>query len=111
MDLASRPHHFSRPLLAPQCRSDAEADTDAYVTGSYGCIGRPLALLNIRTLIAKLLLTYDFTFAPGETGRGIEEDSHEHFTLAPGNLHISFSKREVRERELNDGVSEDIQSG
>ena len=63
------------------------------MTGSYGCIGRPLALLNIRTTLARLLLTYDFAFAPGETGRGIQEDSQEHFMLAPGDLHIAFRAR------------------
>lgn len=94
MDYTSRAHHSNPLLLALQCRSDTEAKRDTYVTGSYGCIGRPLALLNIRTLIAKLLLSYDFAFAPGETGRGIEEDSQEHFTLAPGDLHISFVVRE-----------------
>ena len=63
------------------------------MTGPYSCIGRPLALLSIRTLLAKLVLTYDFAFAPGETGCGIEEDSQEHFTLVPGDLHIIFTKR------------------
>ena len=51
-------------------------------------------MLSIRTLLAKLLLTYDFAFAPGETGRGIEEDSQEHFTLVPGDLQIAFTVRE-----------------
>ena len=63
------------------------------MTGSYGCIGRPLALLNIRTLLAKLLLTYDLAFAQGETGCGIQKDSQEHFTLAPGDLYIAFRPR------------------
>ena len=61
--------------------------------GPYGCIGRPLALLSLRTTIAKLLLEYDFEFAPGKTGKGVEEGSSEYFTLMPGDLRLVFRKR------------------
>lgn len=68
--------------------------------GPYGCIGRPLALLNIRTTVSRLLLTYSFELASGETGGRFEEESREHFTLAPGDLMIRFSKQPNQENHL-----------
>lgn len=63
--------------------------------GRYGCIGRPLAMLNLRTTLAKLLLAFDIEFPPGDdpTGAGFEAKSKEHFTLAPGELNLIFRKR------------------
>ena len=65
-----------------------------FSAGPYGCIGRPLALLSLRTTLARLLLEFDVAFAPGETGAGIETGTVEHFTLAPGPLWMVFRKRE-----------------
>jgi cytochrome P450 len=64
-----------------------------FSAGSYACIGRPLALMNIRTTIARLVMGFDFEFAPGEEGKGVEEDSKDHFTLAAGELRVVFRKR------------------
>lgn len=50
-------------------------------------------MLNIRTTLARLLLAFDIGFATGDTGVGFEENSKEHFTLAPGELNIVFKKR------------------
>ncbi|KAH8688638.1 cytochrome P450 [Talaromyces proteolyticus] len=36
--------------------------------GAYSCIGKPLALMNIRTKIARLIMTYDISFPDGEDG-------------------------------------------
>ena len=48
--------------------------------------------MNIRTTLAKLLSAFDFRFAPGEIGKGIES-SKEHFTFAPGELMMVFTRR------------------
>ncbi|KAH8703479.1 L-ornithine-N5-monooxygenase [Talaromyces proteolyticus] len=64
-----------------------------FSTGPYGCIGRPLALLNIRTTLARLVTTFDSSFAPGENGKGFEEKAREKFTLNFGDLMISFKRR------------------
>jgi tryprostatin B 6-hydroxylase len=60
--------------------------------GPYGCIGRPLALLNIRTTLARLVTTFDFSFAPGEDGRAFEDKARDRFTIGFGELMISFTK-------------------
>ena len=64
-----------------------------FLQGVYGCIGRPMAMLNLRTTVARLLLEFDVEFAPGETGWDLEQNAWEHFTLAPGQLHLRFTKR------------------
>ncbi|KAJ5901633.1 L-ornithine-N5-monooxygenase [Penicillium taxi] len=64
-----------------------------FSTGPYGCIGRPLALLNIRTTIARLITTFDLSFAPGENGQRFENDAKDAFTIGFGDLMISFRKR------------------
>ncbi|KAF4629546.1 hypothetical protein G7Y89_g8601 [Cudoniella acicularis] len=64
-----------------------------FSTGTYGCIGKPLALLNIRTTLARLVTQYDITFAPGEDGTSFEGKATEKFTINFGDLMISFKKR------------------
>jgi tryprostatin B 6-hydroxylase len=61
--------------------------------GPYSCIGKPLALLNIRSTIAKLIMTFDVALADGEDGMSFERDTKTQFTAAPGDLYIQFTKR------------------
>jgi tryprostatin B 6-hydroxylase len=61
--------------------------------GPYGCIGRPLALLTVRTTLAKIVTTFDISFAPGEDGVDFESKAHERFTMRFGDLMISFKPR------------------
>jgi tryprostatin B 6-hydroxylase len=61
--------------------------------GPYGCIGRPLALLTVRTTLARIVATFDISFAPGEDGKNFEEYAKERFTIAFGDLMVSFKPR------------------
>nr|POE87438.1 tryprostatin b 6-hydroxylase [Quercus suber] len=61
--------------------------------GPYGCIGKNLALTEIRTLTAKLLLKYEVAFAPKEDGRRLLFETLDHFTLSPGDLELVFRER------------------
>lgn len=63
--------------------------------GVYGCIGKPLALLEIRTLVTKLVMKYDVAFAPGETGKALMEDFKDHFTLGLQDLNLVFTPRKA----------------
>ncbi|TVY81920.1 Tryprostatin B 6-hydroxylase [Lachnellula suecica] len=64
-----------------------------FSTGTYACIGKPLALLNIRTTIARLITNFDISFAPGEDGKEVEDETKVHFTSAPGILNLQFVRR------------------
>ncbi|KAL2009650.1 hypothetical protein VTN00DRAFT_5457 [Thermoascus crustaceus] len=66
-----------------------------YIIGRspYGCIGRTLALLNLRTTVAQIIMNFDFKFGPGEDGRAFEGQTKDHFTVGLGPLNMSFTKR------------------
>lgn len=64
-----------------------------FSAGVYGCIGRPLALLEIRTVVAKLVTIFDVGFAPGEDGHELLYKTRDHFTLGMGSLKLVFTKR------------------
>jgi cytochrome P450 len=64
-----------------------------FVTGPYGCIGKPLALMQIRTLVAKIIMEFDVMFAPGEDGTNLMERSRDHFTIGLEDLNLLFKRR------------------
>lgn len=59
--------------------------------GPMGCIGKNLALMELRTLTARLVLAYDFKFASGEDGSRLKTKSRDHFTMDPGSLDLVFT--------------------
>lgn len=65
-----------------------------FFQGRFGCVGRNLALMEIRAVAAALLSRYDMAFAPG-TGRGVavERDMGDQFTATPGRLELVFTER------------------
>ena len=90
MPLEFIPERFStRPELIRH--KDAFAP---FSTGPYGCIGKNLAYLEIRTLASQLLRKFDVALAPGEDGHRLLEESKDHFTLGMGRLDLVFTKRQ-----------------
>lgn len=61
--------------------------------GPYNCIGKPLALLNMRNTLSRLILNFDFEFAPGHSRTEFEDKMKDRFVLYPGDLYLTFSKR------------------
>ena len=61
--------------------------------GRYSCVGKNLALLEIRYVTAVLVTKYHISFAPGEDGSRVEKDMKDQFTAAPGKLELRFRKR------------------
>ncbi|OKL61205.1 hypothetical protein UA08_03406 [Talaromyces atroroseus] len=80
---------YSRPELVKEKSAFAP-----FLYGTYGCIGRPLAMMNLRSTLARLLTTFDIKFAEGEDGSSFDGMSTNHFLWCPGDLYISFTKRE-----------------
>ncbi|KAI3324028.1 cytochrome P450 [Xylariaceae sp. AK1471] len=79
---------YSRPDLVRDASGFAP-----FSAGHYGCIGRPLGLLNVRTTLCRIIADYDVH----ATSQGIFADYDnlmtEHFTLSPSSLKLSFTKR------------------
>lgn len=63
------------------------------LVGPYYCIGKNLALSELRFVTALLASKYNITFPAGENGDSCVEDMVDQFTAAPGQLDLVFSKR------------------
>jgi len=61
--------------------------------GPMGCIGRPLAMMELRCVLAKLLTAFDVQMAPGEDGTNLIQKGRDHFTMETGPLHLVFKPR------------------
>ena len=64
--------------------------------GRYSCVGKQLALMQLRSVIARLAYDFDFAFADGEDGVAFDGDSMDTFTFTLGALNLVFTDR-VRE--------------
>jgi hypothetical protein len=62
-------------------------------TGSYSCIGRVLALIELRSVLSRIALNFDLAFAPGETGEAFDKGAQDTFTLSVQGLQVVFTKR------------------
>lgn len=67
---------------------------DPLSAGARNCIGKALALLNLRTTIARIVTTFDFAFAPGEESKLANDNMTEGFSTSFGALMIVFSERQ-----------------
>lgn len=50
-----------------------------------------MALSELRTTTAKLVLNFDMQLARGEDGKRLMYESRDHFTMDPGALDIRFT--------------------
>ena len=66
------------------------ADT---VEGPYACIGRPLALMEMRLVIADIVSRFDFEFPEGKDGSDFITQTKDHFVWREADLDISFRAR------------------
>lgn len=62
--------------------------------GRYSCVGKNLALQELRCVTALLASKYDISFPPGEDGKSVEDDTLDHFTSSPGELKVIFRERD-----------------
>ncbi|KAJ7438077.1 cytochrome P450, partial [Mycena galericulata] len=59
-------------------------NNNAYIpfsTGPANCIGKNIALLELRVVVAYLMQTFEMSFAEGYDARRWEADLKDHFTL------------------------------
>lgn len=80
---------FSKPEMIKHKEAFAP-----FSLGSYSCIGKNLALMEIRTLTAQLIDLFDVALAPNETGQRLLEESTAHVTMGLGSLDLVFTVRE-----------------
>jgi tryprostatin B 6-hydroxylase len=63
--------------------------------GPYSCIGKPLALQNLRSTISKIVCTFDISFPPGEDASSFERGIRDRWVLGVPALQLLLSKRTV----------------
>ena len=62
-------------------------------TGPYSCIGKQLALMELRYVVAQIVYRYDIALAPGYSKESFLDGKKDAFTLALGPLNLVFSHR------------------
>ncbi|CZR64603.1 related to pisatin demethylase cytochrome P450 [Phialocephala subalpina] len=63
-----------------------------FASGAYSCIGKQLALMELRIVTARLVTGFDIAFAPGETGKGLLEETKDVFTMEVASLMLVFTR-------------------
>ncbi|KAE8152770.1 cytochrome P450 monooxygenase [Aspergillus avenaceus] len=61
--------------------------------GPYSCVGKQLALMEIRCITAEILTRYDMSFAPGQTTSAYLDGIRDTFTTVAAPLQVVFQKR------------------
>lgn len=63
------------------------------ISGKHSCLGKPLALMELRLTTACLITSYSFRFVEGSTGMEVL-DVKDCFTALPGPLNLVFEPKE-----------------
>lgn len=61
--------------------------------GPFGCVGKHLALMELRNVTARIVSDFDVEFAPGEDGTNVMEESRDVFTMALAPMMVVFTRR------------------
>ncbi|KAH6843376.1 cytochrome P450 monooxygenase-like protein [Chaetomium sp. MPI-CAGE-AT-0009] len=61
--------------------------------GPYACVGKRLAMLELRRVVGEILLRYDLTIAPNQTKQGFLDGKQDTFTTVSAPLPIIFTER------------------
>ncbi|KUJ06806.1 cytochrome P450 [Mollisia scopiformis] len=64
-----------------------------FASGAYSCIGKQLALMELRVVTARLVTEFDIAFALGEEGKALLEETKDVFTMETAPLMLVFTRR------------------
>ena len=104
------PHYFSpdpdrfwpnRWLAGPAAKEGVPVVTDRsafipFSAGSAGCVGKPLALVELRVVVALLVQTFDMRLVAGYDVKQWEEEFHDYFVARKGELPVVLSCRVLK---------------
>ncbi|KAF1992980.1 putative benzoate 4-monooxygenase cytochrome P450 [Amniculicola lignicola CBS 123094] len=79
---------YSRPEMVKD-----KTAFNPFSIGRYACVGKNLALTEIRFVTALLLSKYDIAFGYGEDGTSVWKNMRDQFTAVPGKLDLIFNPR------------------
>lgn len=90
IDLSS---YLSAPVSLVSC--SLKITTDCLPPGPYGCVGKRLAMMELRRVIAETISRYDVSFAPGQTREAFLDGKQDSFTSVSAPLHLVFNARDL----------------
>jgi tryprostatin B 6-hydroxylase len=56
--------------------------------GAYSCVGKQLALMELRFALTEIVAKFDIAFAPGEDGSALMDRAQDVFTVSLGDLKL-----------------------
>jgi len=96
---STAPDNFAEPVSFIPERWSTKAELvkhkDAFgpfSTGPFNCIGKNLALMEVRTITTQIIDQFDVSFAPGEDGNNLLMNTKDHFTLGLAELRLCFRR-------------------
>lgn len=63
--------------------------------GTYVCVGKQLAMMEIRRVVAEILVRYDIAFAPAQSESAFLNGKRDAFTLVAAPLQLVFRERDL----------------
>ena len=70
-----------------------DIDLTCQSLGDHGCIGKSVALMELRSVLSRVALRFDLAFAEGETGERFDREAKDHFVLELPDLKLIFRER------------------
>lgn len=64
-----------------------------FVTGVYNCVGQKLAMMEMRSVTANLVRSFEIAFVDGDNGDGTVRKTRDNFTLTVGPLDVKLTPR------------------
>jgi tryprostatin B 6-hydroxylase len=64
-----------------------------FSSGVFSCVGKQLALMELRGAVARMVTQFDVAFAPGEDGTALLTKTRDVFTLDLAPLYLVFTAR------------------
>jgi cytochrome P450 len=80
---------FAKVSAVPPSRGKAKL----IMSGRYSCVGKTLALTQLRFVTALLVRKYVIKLPLGEDGSRVERDMRDQFTATPGDFDLQFMIR------------------
>ncbi|KAI9164122.1 Cytochrome P450 monooxygenase notG' [Paramyrothecium foliicola] len=79
---------YSKPAMIKD-----KAGYAPFSTGPYGCIGKPLALMQLRLVVADCIMKFEIEYPKGQDGRHFIDNVKDRFTWGLAELNLCFQPR------------------
>ncbi|OQU95023.1 hypothetical protein CLAIMM_01292 [Cladophialophora immunda] len=91
------PRYFERPLeFIPERWEQTSVEKSPFFPfskGAFGCVGKQLAMMELRMVLSRVALGFDIAFAAGEDGIKFDTEVLDTFTLTLPALKMKFTPR------------------